>query len=86
MLRYTFLGGKITETDLEANMNTKEKLNFIYKYMPGDLGDIAMMIPCHINTIRKIRSGDGNIRPIIKNRIDELYEKAKEIQEITENA
>ena len=67
-------------------MNTKDKLDFIYKNMPGDLGDIAMMIPCHINTIRKIRSGEDNIRPIIKNRIDELFESAKAIQVITENA
>jgi hypothetical protein len=67
-------------------MNIKDKLDFIYKYMPGDLGDIAMMIPCHINTVRKIRAGEDNIRPIIKNRIDALYEKAKDVQDIAENA
>jgi hypothetical protein len=86
MLQYTNIKAIVAKTNTGTRqMTTKDKLDFIYKYMPGDLGDIAMMVPCHINTIRKIRSGEENIRPIIKNRIDELFVKAEEIKAISES-
>jgi len=67
-------------------MTPKEMLTDISKYMPGDLGDIAMMVPCHVQTLYNINMEKGKPRQIIVNKLQELHGKAMEIKEITENA
>jgi hypothetical protein len=66
-------------------MTPKEMLDDISKYMPGDLGDIAMMVPCHVQTLYNINMGKGNTRQIIVNKLGELHTKAMEIKAISES-
>lgn len=66
-------------------MTLKEKVEFICKYLPGDIPDIAAMIPCHYHTLNKMRRGEENVLPTIKARVDVLFQKAKAVQEITES-
>jgi hypothetical protein len=65
-------------------MNTTEKLEVICKYIAGSTEDIAMMIPCHVNTLRKIRAGDENIHMQTYKKIDALYNKALEVKAVME--
>jgi hypothetical protein len=65
-------------------MNAKELLQDIQKYIPGDLGDIAMMVPCHVQTLYNINAEKGVTRPIIVNKLKELHVKAMDIKAITE--
>ncbi len=66
-------------------MKTKDMLTEIQKYLPGDLGDIAEMVPCHVQTLYNINAEKGSPRPIIVNKLKELHLKAMEIKAITES-
>jgi len=66
-------------------MTPKQMLDDIVRYVPGDMGDIAMMIPCHVQTLYNINAEKGETRPIIVNKLRELYKKAMEIKTITES-
>jgi hypothetical protein len=66
-------------------MNIKEKLAVIEKYIAGTSDDIAMMIPCHVNTYRKMKSGDENIRFQTSKNLDALYQKALEVKAVMES-
>lgn len=63
-------------------MTLKDKVDFIYENMPGTLADIAMMVPCHLNTLKKIKSGDEQVREAIRDKINELYERAVKVRAI----
>lgn len=66
-------------------MTPKEMLADISKYMPGDLVDIAMMIPCHRQTLYNINMEKGEPRQIIVNKLEEIHAKAMEIKAISES-
>lgn len=66
-------------------MNLKEKVEFICKHTPGTLAEIAMMVPCHVNTLKKVKSGDEDIRLATAKRIDALYNKALKVRAILES-
>lgn len=63
----------------------KEKLETILEFIPGSSDDIAMMIPCHVNTLRNIKSGNENIRYGTVKKLDELYKKALKIQAVMDS-
>lgn len=65
-------------------MTPKQMLDDIVRYVPGDMGDISMMIPCHVQTLYNINSEKGETRLIIVNKLRELHKKAMEIKAITE--
>ncbi len=66
-------------------MTPKELLADLMYYMPGDLGDIAMMIPCHVQTLYNINAEKVETRLIIVNKLRELHKKAMEIKLIAES-
>jgi hypothetical protein len=66
-------------------MTPKEMLSDINKYMPGDLSDIAMLVPCHVQTLYNINMDKGTPRQIIVNKLKELHVKAMEIKAISES-
>ena len=65
-------------------MNIKEKLTVIEQYIAGSSSDIAMMIPCHVNTYRKMKSGDEGIRLQTLKNLDALYNKALKVKAVME--
>lgn len=66
-------------------MNIKDKLDVIEKYIAGSSDEIAMMIPCHVNTYRKMKSGDEGIRLQTSKNLDALYQKALEVKAVMES-
>lgn len=68
-----------------SELTNKQLLTDIVKYVPGDLGDIAMMIPCHVQTLYNINSEKGTPRPVIVSKLRELHNKAMEIKAISES-
>ena len=65
-------------------MKTSEKLDVIFANIPGSVSDIAMMVPCHINTLRKIRNGNESMLMATWQNIDTLYKKALRVKKIME--
>ncbi len=65
---------------MDNKVSVKEKLDVIGEFIPGTASDIAMMIPCHVNTLRNIKSGDGDVRITVLEKIDKIYKKALKIK------
>jgi hypothetical protein len=63
-------------------MNTSEKLDVIFENIPGTIEEVAMMVPCHVNTLRKIRNGNESMLMATWRNIDSLYKKALKIKKI----
>jgi hypothetical protein len=70
---------------MTKEMTTKQKLQDVLKYLPGDLGDIAMMFPCHVQTLYNINAEKGTPRAIIVDKLNALHGKAMEIKAISES-
>ncbi len=70
---------------MDTTVSLKDKLDVILEFIPGTSDDIAMMIPCHVNTLRNIKAGHENIRFGTVKKIDQLYKKALRIQVIAES-
>lgn len=66
-------------------MLTSEKLEVIFTNIPGSVEDIAMMVPCHVNTLRKIRNGNENMLQATWKNIDTLYKKALRVKRVMES-
>ncbi len=66
-------------------MKTSDKLDVIFENIPGSAGDIAMMVPCHINTLRKIRNGNESMLMATWQNIDALYKKALKVKKVMES-
>ena len=66
-------------------LTTKQKLSNVLRYLPGDLSDIAMMFPCHVQTLYNINAEKGSPRAIILNRLDALHDKAMAIKALSES-
>lgn len=70
---------------MNIDLTTKQKLSNVLRYLPGDLGDIAMMFPCHVQTLYNINAEKGVPRAIILNKLDALHDKAMAIKAISES-
>ncbi len=66
-------------------MNIKDKLAVIEQYIAGSSDEIAMMIPCHVNTYRKMKLGNENIRLQTSKNLDALYQKALDVKAVMES-
>ncbi len=66
-------------------MTDQEKLKLIRKFIPGTVEDIAMEVPCHVQTIYNIQAGKDVKHKAILNGFNALYEKALKIQVIAES-
>jgi hypothetical protein len=67
-----------------TELTNKQLLTDIIKYVPGDLGDIAMMVPCHVQTLYNINMEKGTPRPVIVSKLKELHVKAMEIKAVAD--
>lgn len=67
-----------------SNLTNKQLLTDIIKYIPGDLSDIAMMIPCHVQTLYNINMEKGTPRPVIVSKLKELHAKAMDIKAVAD--
>lgn len=67
-----------------TDLTNKQLLTDIIKYVPGDLGDIAMMVPCHVQTLYNINMEKGTPRPVIVSKLKELHVKAMEIKAVAD--
>ncbi len=62
----------------------KEMIDVIDKHIAGTNEEIAMMVPCHFNTLVRIRSGQNNIRHQLFLNIEKLYVKALKVEKLME--
>lgn len=65
-------------------MTPKEKLEVIRQYIPGTYEDLAMKVPCHVQTIHNLKAGKEIMHDGIMKGFEELYQKALTIKAVAD--
>jgi hypothetical protein len=65
-------------------MTPKEKLEVIRQYIPGTYEELAIKVPCHVQTIHNLKAGKAIAHDGILKGLDKLYQKALEVQAVME--
>lgn len=66
-------------------MTPKEKLEVIRQFIPGTYEELAMKVPCHVQTIHNLKAGKAIAHQGILEGLNALYEKALKIKEVAES-
>ncbi len=63
-------------------MTPKQKLEVIRQYIPGTYADLAMKVPCHVQTIHNMKAGKDILHEGILEGFERLYQTALKIKAV----